>query len=66
MNQPWLQNFDPLGNRWLSTLAAAIPSGPASLGTFELAAVRIASALGVATPQAFALALLVHATILEM
>src|SRR5439155_24283760 len=25
MNQPWLQNFDPLGNRWLSTLAAAIP-----------------------------------------
>jgi lactate permease len=25
MNQPWLQNFDPLGNPWLSTLAAAIP-----------------------------------------
>src|SRR5436305_6265897 len=24
MNQPWLQNFDPLGNAWLSTLAAAI------------------------------------------
>lgn len=25
VNQPWLQNFDPLGNPWLSTLAAAIP-----------------------------------------
>ena len=25
MNQPWLQNFDPLGNPWLSTLAAAVP-----------------------------------------
>ena len=25
MNQIWYQNFDPLGNTWLSTLAAAIP-----------------------------------------
>lgn len=25
MDQPWLQNFDPLGNPLLSTLAAAIP-----------------------------------------
>jgi lactate permease len=25
MNQLWYQNFDPLGNPWLSTLAAAIP-----------------------------------------
>src|ERR1017187_2522288 len=25
MNQPWLQDFDPLGNTLLSTLAAAIP-----------------------------------------
>src|SRR3982751_4901959 len=25
MNQPWLQNFDPLGNPILSTMAAAIP-----------------------------------------
>jgi lactate permease len=25
MNQPWLQNFDPLGNTLFSTIAAAIP-----------------------------------------
>ena len=25
MNQVWYQNFDPLGNAWLSTMAAAIP-----------------------------------------
>src|SRR5579863_4467331 len=25
MNQPWAQDFNPLGNAWLSTLAAAIP-----------------------------------------
>jgi lactate permease len=25
MNQPWLQNFNPLGNTLLSTLAAAVP-----------------------------------------
>jgi lactate permease len=25
MNQPWMQNFDPLGNSVLSTLASAIP-----------------------------------------
>jgi lactate permease len=25
MGEPWYQNFDPLGNPWLSTLAAAIP-----------------------------------------
>ena len=49
-----------------TALAAAIPSGPASLGTFELAAVRIAAALGVAEPRAFALALLVHAVILVL
>jgi lactate permease len=25
MNEPWLQDFNPLGNAWLSTLAAAVP-----------------------------------------
>lgn len=45
-------------------LASAIPSGPASLGTFELAAVQIAQVLGVAAAPAFAMALIVHATIL--
>jgi hypothetical protein len=45
-------------------LATAIPSGPGYLGTFELAAVKIAEALGIATDRAFALALLVHASIL--
>lgn len=45
-------------------LAAAIPSGPAALGTFELAGVRIAQAFGVAAEPAFAIALLVHGAIL--
>ncbi len=45
-------------------LAAAIPSGPASLGTFEFAAVRIGGALGVPSDSALAIGLLVHAAIL--
>ena len=45
-------------------LAAAIPSGPASLGTFELAALRIGEALGIAGGSALAIGLLVHAAIL--
>lgn len=45
-------------------LASAIPSGPAYLGTYELAAVKVAEALGLPTEPAFAIALLVHATIL--
>lgn len=45
-------------------LAAAIPSGPASLGTFELAAVRIGEALGIDGGSALAIGLLVHAAIL--
>jgi glycosyltransferase 2 family protein len=45
-------------------LASAIPAGPASLGTFELAAVRIGQVLGVATASAFAIGLLVHGAIL--
>jgi uncharacterized membrane protein YbhN (UPF0104 family) len=49
-----------------TALAAAIPSGPASLGTFELAATRIAAAFGVGGSQAFALALLVHAAIVAV
>lgn len=45
-------------------LASAIPSGPGYLGTYELAAVKIAEALGLPTDEAFAVALIVHATIL--
>jgi glycosyltransferase 2 family protein len=47
-------------------LAAAIPSGPASLGTFELAAVRIGLAVGVADAPALAIALVIHALILAI
>jgi glycosyltransferase 2 family protein len=47
-----------------TALATAIPSGPGYLGTFELAAVRILQALGVASDAALAFALLAHATIL--
>ncbi len=45
-------------------LAAAIPSGPASLGTFELAAVRIGEALGIDGGSGLAIGLLVHGAIL--
>ena len=45
-------------------LASAIPSGPGYLGTFELAAVKIAEVLGKPGEQAFALALLIHVTII--
>lgn len=45
-------------------LATAIPSGPGYLGTYELAAVKIAVSLGRPTDQAFALALLAHASVL--
>jgi uncharacterized membrane protein YbhN (UPF0104 family) len=47
-------------------LVTAIPAGPANLGTFELAAVEIAKAIGVPQHEAFAIALLVHATILVL
>jgi uncharacterized protein (TIRG00374 family) len=47
-------------------LASAIPSGPGYLGTYELAAVKIAEALGLPTDEAFAIALLVHASILAV
>lgn len=45
-------------------LASAIPSGPGYLGTYELAAVKVAEAIGLPTDQAFATALLVHASII--
>lgn len=45
-------------------LAAAIPSGPASLGTYELAAVRIGQAVGVAAEASLAIAILTHGLIL--
>lgn len=45
-------------------LASAVPAGPSNLGTFELAAVEIGKAIGVPADPAFALALIVHATIL--
>jgi glycosyltransferase 2 family protein len=49
-----------------TALASAIPSGPASLGTFELAAVRILGVMGVAEARSFAIALLVHAMIVTL
>jgi uncharacterized protein (TIRG00374 family) len=45
-------------------LAAAIPSGPASLGTYELAAVRLGQAVGVPGEASLAIAILTHALIL--
>jgi len=45
-------------------LASAVPAGPSNLGTFELAAVEIGKAIGIPADSAFALALIVHATIL--
>ena len=47
-------------------LATIVPSGPGYLGTFELTAVGIASSFGVDRDSAFAMALLVHATILAV
>jgi len=41
-----------------------VPAGPSNLGTFELAAVEIGKAIGIPADSAFALALIVHATIL--
>ncbi|MBI2775807.1 MAG: flippase-like domain-containing protein [Chloroflexi bacterium] len=44
-------------------LASAIPAGPGYLGTYELAAFKIAEALGRPAEPAFAVALIVHVTI---
>ena len=45
-------------------LATAIPSGPGNLGTFDLAAVAIASTFGLDREKAVALAILSHAAVL--
>lgn len=45
-------------------LVSAVPAGPSNLGTFEFAAVEIGKAIGVPADSAFAMALLIHATIL--
>lgn len=45
----------------IATLGTAIPSAPAHIGTFEVAAVVAATAIGIAPDQALALALLAHA-----
>jgi hypothetical protein len=45
-------------------LASAIPAGPSNLGTFEFAAVAVGQAIGISREEAFALALIVHASIL--
>src|SRR6266540_2508943 len=45
-------------------LATAIPSAPGYLGTFELAAVTVGTAIGIPADDAFALALIVHVLIL--
>jgi uncharacterized protein (TIRG00374 family) len=41
-------------------LATAIPAGPGYIGTFELAAIAVAAAIGVPTTAALAMALIVH------
>jgi uncharacterized protein (TIRG00374 family) len=45
----------------VATLGTAIPSAPAYLGTFEVAAVVAAGAIGIGAEEALALALLAHA-----
>jgi hypothetical protein len=47
-------------------LSTAIPAGPGYVGTFELAAVEVGAALGLGHDQAFALALLVHGSVLVL
>jgi uncharacterized protein (TIRG00374 family) len=44
----------------VTVLATAIPSAPAYVGTFELAAVTVATSLGVPSENALALAVLAH------
>src|SRR5215475_12764296 len=61
MGQPWYQNFDPLGNPWLSTIAAAIPV----CTLFYFLAVRRAAAWRAAV-FAFAASVLVALAVFRM
>lgn len=45
------------------TLVAAIPTGPASVGTFELASIQFGAAFGIETERALALGIIVHVAI---
>jgi glycosyltransferase 2 family protein len=45
-------------------LASAVPAGPASLGTFELAAVTLGGAVGLDSAESFAIGLIAHVSIL--
>ena len=45
-------------------LASIVPAGPGYVGTFELTTVGIADGLGIDRDSAFAMALLIHATVL--
>jgi len=47
-----------------TALSTAIPSGPGYLGTFELAGVGIGAVLGLPAETSFALALIVHVSVL--
>ncbi len=56
-------NLSPAGTvlvMAVTVLATAIPSAPGYVGTFELAAVTVATSLGVPSHVAFALAVLAH------
>jgi uncharacterized protein (TIRG00374 family) len=46
-----------------TNLITVIPAGPAYVGTFELAALSVAAGMGVPAPDALAMAVLVHASI---
>jgi hypothetical protein len=57
-------SISPLGALLLmsvTVLSTAIPSAPAYVGTFELAAVTVATSLGVPADSALALAVIAHA-----
>lgn len=49
-----------------TSLVTAIPAGPASLGTFEVAAVTIAGVFGIPPAQGLALAILMHVVYLAV